>query len=265
MFLLASISVGLTEAADKSRFCILPLMGSAELEPDFRRQDWSDFRREQREHCHKIAGRQLMAAQMDFWRSGKMFKLMDVCKAAADQVFKDARMGDQYGTLAAGAWTMMSDDVPSENEVIDYLGSLNFAGIGTEDEENEGVEILSILLQVRESVRIDGQFHTVTVGRLIAIAAGKDPSSASPVKAQHADEAIRQIGIRIDPQKTGIMIANSSEWVKEQLTGTSFHAGWVRNLRGIPGASPTDPVPFYHRLSKSRATLIPFDALSSDK
>ena len=264
MFLLASISVGLTEAADKSRFCILPLMGSAELEPDFRRQDWSDFRREQREHCHKIAGRQLMAAQMDFWRSGKMFKLMDVCKAAADQVFKDARMGDQYGTLAAGAWTMMSDDVPSENEVIDHLRSLTFAGTAVEDEENEGFEILTILLQVRENVRIDGQVHTMTVGELIDLAADDDPSSTSPVKAKHADNALRQIGIRIAPNKRGIMIANTSEWVKKQLAGTSFHAGWGRNLRGIRGAERTDPVPFSHRLQKSRATFIPFDALSSD-
>ena len=266
MFMFASIVVNLEDAADKSRFSILPLKGAAELDPEFRRQDWIAFRRKLGKHCHTVAGRQLLAAQMDFWRSGHMFKLMEVCKAAADQVFKDARMGDQYGTLAAGAWTMMSDEVPAENEVIDHLGSLNFAGTVLEDEEeNEGFKILSVLLQVREPVRNEiGQPHTATIGELIDIVAERDLEYTSSVTAKRADTHLRQIGIRIAPNKLGFLIANTSEWVTKQLEQTAYHAGWRRVLRSIRGAAPTDPIPFQSRQRRSRATFIPFSAMSGE-
>lgn len=266
-FLLASVSVGLTEPSDQSRFCVLPLKGSAEMDPELRRQDWLKFRRELQQHIHKVAGRQLIGATMAAFRSGHMDQLMAVCKSAADQVFRDARLGDQMGTLTAGAWWCQSEDIPAENEVIDWLGALSFAGIDWQQEEeaNEGQIILNILLQAREGVRVDGQVHTLTVGALLDLACEKNLMNEGTVKAEHADKALRQIGLRVKKDRSGFYVSNTSEWVKDKLAKTPYHAGFVRVLRALPGAEKTNPTNFHSRLQSSRATFIPFSAFAKGK
>ena len=261
-FLLASISSGLTEPSDQSRFCVLPLKGSNEIDPELRRKDWIDFRRKLKRHVHRVAGRQLIAATLKAFRSGHMDELLHVCKSSADQVFRDARMGDQMGTLAAGAWLCQSDEIPSENEVTDWLGSLSFAGMDWQgEEESKGLVVLNKLLQARESVRVDGQMHSLTVGSLIAIATGRTLTGDQTVKAEDADRALRQIGFRIAPNGNGILIANTSEWVKQKLAKTPYHAGFIRVLRSIPGAEKRNATNFHSRQKSSRATFIPMAAL----
>ena len=264
MFLLSSIAVGLSDPADKSRFAIVEMKPPETLDPEQRRLDWIKTRRLIDQHVNQLAGRRLIARTLGWFRSGRFDKLLAVTKTAADHVLKDARLGDQYGTLAAGTWMMMGDDVPSESEVTDWYGSLNF-GVSGEEDVHEGMEILSDLLQVREEVRISGQVQTMTVGNLIVMArkVGRYTTEADESKNKQADKALRKIGMRISPDGESLMISNQSTWVREQVADSSYGTEWWRLLRTIPGASAHAPVRFHSKLPKSRCTAIPIAAITS--
>lgn len=265
MFLLSSIAVGLSDAADQSRFAIVEMRPPDTIDPEERRTDWLATRRVIDRHVNLLTGRRLIARTLGWFRSGKFDKLLTVTKKAADHVLKDARRGDQYGTLAAGTWMMMGDDVPSESEVTDWFSSLDFSTYSEARASNEGIEIVTRLFQFRENVRIDNQVHTVTIGDLVDIARKRDLINQGTVKAADAEKALRQIGMRVTAEGDALLISNGSEWVSARLRDTPYQTGWARILKTIPAASAHTPIRFHSELQKSRGTRIPFAAIGSSE
>ena len=172
---------------------------------------------------------------------------------------------DRYGTLAAGTWMMMGDDVPSESEVTDWFSSLDFSTYSEARASNEGIEIVTRLFQFRENVRIDNQVHTVTIGDLVDIARKRDLINQGTVKAADAEKALRQIGMRVTAEGDALLISNGSEWVSARLRDTPYQTGWARILKTIPAASAHTPIRFHSELQKSRGTRIPFAAIGSSE
>ena len=262
MFLLASISVGLRDEADKSRVAVLQLQNPQSMDPNERRQDWIDFQRQMRRYITPQDGRRLLARTTRWVRSGDFDRLLAVCQSATATALGDARAADQYGTLIAGTWTLMVDEVPDEEEVVTWIKDLGITGY-TEEAEDDGYRLFDILLQARELVAVGNHDKKqLTVGEMIdAVMAGDTKETDAVISKQFANHALRQLGIRVEPGQRKIYIANQSEWVRKQLQETPFSDGWIRTLRSVDGAEAARPMRFHTKLKLSRATSLLIDKL----
>ena len=237
MFLLASISVGLRDEADKSRVAVLQLQNPQSMDPNERRRDWIDFQKQMHRRITPQEGRRLVARTTRWIRSGNFDRLLAVCQSAAAAALEDARAVDQYGTLIAGTWTLMGDTVPNEEEVVLWIKDLGLT-VYTEEAEDDGYRLLGILLQAKELVDVgDREVKRLTVGEMIdAVMAGDAREPDAVISKKFADVALRRLCIRVEPDQRKIFIANTSEWVRKQLQDTPFSDGWVRILRSVDGA-----------------------------
>ena len=263
MFLMASISVGLRDEADKSRVSVLQLQNPQSMDPNERRLDWIDFQRQMRRYITPQEGRRLVARTTKWIRSGDFDRLLTVCQSATSTALGEARAADQYGTLIAGTWTLMSDEVPDEEEVVAWIKDLGLTGY-TEEAEDDGYRLLSILLQAKEIVAVgDHDTKRLTVGEMIDSMIGDDLAETDKriITRGDADIALRQLGIRVEPDQGKIFIANTSEWVRKQLQDTPFSDGWLLILRSIDGAEVVTTMRFHTSLSPSRATSLQIDKL----
>ena len=124
MFLLASVAERLHDESDQSRFTVLSLTRPRHLDPLDRCKEWESFQREVLRHFTVQAGRRLLARTLKWFRTGKFDELHAVVKSAANAAYYDARTADQLGTLATGTWTLLTDEIPEESEVLDWLRTL---------------------------------------------------------------------------------------------------------------------------------------------
>ena len=69
-------------------------------------------------------GSALAARTLPWSHDGRLDALLEVCRDAATTVFHDLRKGDQYGTLIAGVWLLLADQVPNRTEVTFWLREL---------------------------------------------------------------------------------------------------------------------------------------------
>ncbi|WP_420463867.1 ATP-binding protein [Candidatus Palauibacter sp.] len=75
-------------------------------------------------------GSALLARTLPWSHDGRLDALLHVCRDAATTVFGDPRKGDQYGTLAAGAWLLLADELPGLPDVTSWLRELIEDGKG---------------------------------------------------------------------------------------------------------------------------------------
>ena len=264
MFLLASIAPGLRDEADKSRVAVLPLRSPRSVDHNIRRERWIQLKRELRQRANVGAGRRLIARTLTWARSGKLDDLIGVMQSAASTVLESEREGDQYGVLAAGARMLLDDEVPDDEAAIHWLKDLGIASRRAETKP-DGHKIVSILLQARQRIQIEGGYQEVTVGELIDCASGAE----SPVQGgkqtigkDDAHQHLRRMMIRVE--KESLIFGNGSEWVGKQLENTSYRDGWKGVLRTIPGAHATKPQRFHTSLKLSRGTAIPLTSIQRE-
>ena len=267
MFLLSSISVGLRQEADKTRVAVLSLKSAGLLDPVERKRDWAVLTHALDKHFTEANGRRLLARTAKWLRTGKFDDLHRIVRSAANGVLGDARAADQYGALAAGTWTLMTDDLPPESEVIDWFQT---RGITTYVDERlpEGHKIISKLLQAREFIGTPGE--PVSVGELIDIVAQGESERQNfkgPVNYKRASGALKRLGMRVrrqDGAAEALLVANQSVWVEDQLRNTLYADGWVRVLRTIEGAKVGPTMRFSGEIATSRTTVIPFSSIMRD-
>ena len=247
-FLLSSIGVGIEEEADRSRVTVCRLQSPTMLDPEKRRRDWEKLAPKLEEVCTTDNGRRLLARTLEWFQSGRMQELMKVIHGAASILLRDARAADQIAPLLAGVWTLMTDEVPGQEEALHWMKDM-----GPEAPEkplSDGGQILNILLQARE---MDQNNQLVTVGMLIDLAMeGNEP----------ADKILRQLGFKVNLDKKELAISINSEWVKQKLKGTKYTGQWYDALRTLPGVKPGSPRQFDSKLAKQRCRTIPFDTLT---
>jgi hypothetical protein len=114
MFLLSSIATALKQGADKSRFAQLTLRSPSDIPKQEREAHWAALDRDLDCHITPELSRRLIA------RTAGLIPMIrqaaGVFTRAAARHFDSQRLGDQYGTLLAGAWSLLSDVAPTEAE-----------------------------------------------------------------------------------------------------------------------------------------------------
>ena len=257
MFCLASIGGAVRQEADKTRIGMLQLRSNDSVGSAERRSHWKGYA-PRLKALTVTHGRELMARTLGWLRDGRLDDTLAVFKGAASVLLGDTRAGDQFGTLYAGAWTLMADEPPGEQEAREVLGAEGLDDYIAE-QVPEGRKALLILLQQRERIETSSGPRTVAVGQLIDIAAGE----AGLVSGEEATGLLKQIGMKIEvvDGENMLLIATASEWVRKVLRETPYADSIHAALRTLKGVTPGGKMRFHPGLV-SHATRVPLSALA---
>jgi putative DNA primase/helicase len=104
MFMMSSISTALKQGADRSRFAQLTLKNLSEVNETKRNADWDLLQKDLENITDEVAER--LIARTILLLPVIRKSIIVYCRVAAEY-FGSQRLGDQYGTLMAGAWSLL--------------------------------------------------------------------------------------------------------------------------------------------------------------
>jgi putative DNA primase/helicase len=235
-FMFTSINVGMSHQADETRITVLELFNPPDGENE---KDGANYA--------KLLTMMLNTTQNPEWCAGfiaRSVRLMPTIiknaatfKAAVALKFKSNRIGDQLGTLLAGAFSLTSNAEITLEQAKEYLDRKehDWAGATSAEAERDEVRLINHLMEWR--TRASG--IDVTLGDLVQIMTGKE----GPVTEGQAKAELERHGIKFVPanlmNKTpaGIYILNGHSRLSEYvLKNTPWASQWGRALKRLPGA-----------------------------
>lgn len=254
MFMLGSVNVALSQAADESRFSVLTINAPNKTAEEINRFD----------EFVKTVGNTLTD---DFCASirARAYELMPTIRENAKMLAKavaeklgSQRIGDQMGTLLAGAWLLESDHPLCMDRARQYIQQLDFS----EAKEAEQVSDEENLLQkiVQTQIRFDTNNHghlTRSIGEVIDCAIGR--GGLGDVSPQEANAILSRHGLQVDGQS--LIVANTHTELARILSVTPWASGWRRVLARLDGVKTT-PNAVRFAGAKSRAVIIPIHHLA---
>ena len=248
MFLLGSVNVSLTQAADESRFSVLSLATPAKTAQEAER--FAAFR----DH----AANTLTAGACAAIRA-RAYRLMPVIRdnavtfgRAIAEVLGSQRLGDQVGTLLAGAYAYRSSGRISLEDARTWVATMDFSDAKEAESVSDEEACLQKILQ--HQIRFDSEVGHIqrSIGELVECASGGGfIGGLSPTAL---NDVLRRYGVTAD--KDSLTVANRHVELDRVFTGTPWAAGWRRILGRIDGATNSaEAVRFAG--ARSRAVVIP--------
>jgi putative DNA primase/helicase len=149
--------------------------------------------------------------------------------------FGSQRDGDQYGTLLAGAWALLTDEPATRANAEELIDSFDWSEHRDGADEDDSQRALAALMNA--VIRLDGN-GTSTPFELISIEAGRYDGARPCVDPEEAARKLGQIGIKVSAAngKTYLYLANSNAERDKLLTGTKFGIGLKDMLLRLKGA-----------------------------
>ncbi|MDO3527524.1 toprim domain-containing protein [Ralstonia pseudosolanacearum] len=264
-FCLASIQVARKFKADIDRLTVLTLRGTDQMRDGDAK--WDDIRDE----SHRLVGRdpksvsrRLLKRVIDLLPTTQ--KNIEVFIKVAAQKFESQRHGDQYGTLLAGAWSLISDDLVTEEAARGLIENYDWSEHRDGAAEDDSDKALNDLLGV--IVRLDSG-ATATLSELIAICDGRGDDRA--IGARDAELKLGQYGLKVDhiEGRKYLFCANGNAERDKLLRDTRFSIDLKGMLLRLPGAmtGPTkrgEKVRFSGLPNPQRYFVVPIEALFGD-
>jgi putative DNA primase/helicase len=256
-FLLSAIRDPVSQAADQSRITSLSLRKGDELSTAtwkretqplltaLTRQEWV-----RRFHARVLRNLPMLLDSIEVYRG----------QAAAH--FHDARMGDQIGTLLAGARLLESDQVPSDGDAIRDIDTLPWDDQEQvlEDASDEAACLRAIL---EAQVRLDaesGWHGDITIGELVAA----PPIGGLPhlgATASDVQRALGMYGLKVDHARQHLLVSNTNGVLaRKVMAHTPWPKGWGKILARLEGAvKPDKPIKIQGYTTRAVAVPIPLD------
>lgn len=256
MFCMSSIATGLKQGADRSRFAQLTLRNPNEVPEAERHAHWEALRADLEEHLTPEYGQRLQARILQL--IPMIRQAVEIFGKVAAETFDSQRLGDQYGTLLAGAWATIRSELPTEEEARQLVNLYSWESYGESTELPDERQCIRTILQ--HQIRLDtAPAVTRSIGELVDIA--QRTAFDQHVTADLAEATLGRNGIRIEDD--GITISNGSDAIRRILADTSWVNCWKDILMRIPGATrTTTAVYFKGHGSTSRGVTLPTEALS---
>jgi len=252
MFLLCSISTALKQGADQSRFAQLTLRNPSFMPKPQRTAHWSALDAAITETCTAENGHRLllrMVRQIPIIRDS-----VAVFRRAAAERFDSQRQGDQYGTLLAGAWSLMNSRPATIEDAYQLIDANNWEPYREQTESDEQRCIQSIL-QYQVRVEADERICTRTLGELVQISVHHRMDNQ--VTTRQAHDVLSRHGLKVSDEQKRLMISHTAKAIAAILRETAWGNGWSTVLSRLPGAERVAAVRFSGAGAVSRAISLP--------
>lgn len=252
MFCMSSIATALKQGADRSRFAQLTLRNPTELPKADRAAHWEALDRDLDRVVTDAIGRQLQARTISL--IPMIRQAVEVFTHAAAEVFDSQRLGDQYGTLLAGAWSLKNHHVPTRDEAWQLIEANDWSSYGQSTEVPDEQRCLERILQHQLRVEGSDRIVTRTVAELVQIALHR--ATDQQVGATDAIGVLGRHGIRADDGQ--MLVSNTATAIAAMLADTPWGNCWPTVLARLPGACKAG-VTWFKGLTSSRAVSVPVD------
>ena len=250
MFLMSSIATALKQGADKSRFAQLTLRNPNEMPKAERIKHWEDLERDLDKHITEHIGQRLQARTISLIpiirQSIKIFS------RAASEAFDSQRLGDQYGTLLAGAWSLQSKEVVTRDQAWALIEQNNWEPYSQATEIPDEQRCLQHILQHQIRVEAD-KTVTRSINELVDAAALRIVDS--DITSAIAQAVLGRNGIKSDDGC--VVISNTSKHIAAILSDTAWSNCWPTVLSRLPGAIKNGVTRFKGMSGTSRSVSIP--------
>lgn len=235
MFCLASIQVGMEHQADVERLAVLALRSKKDdPNPD---KTWAHISVGLlRLSCDDTLPARLLRRSLDLLPT--TVKNIKVFCEVATRVFGSVRDGDQYGTMLAGTWSLISDRLATTAEAEDMIAQYDWSEHCDGGDGDESERALAALLEAH--IRLQGGAE-VTVYELVRSAAGLF-NPGTEIKDVMADAVLQRFGMRVLRRgaEWRLMLANSSQELRRLMADGPFAADMRGLLLRLPGADRAD-------------------------
>jgi putative DNA primase/helicase len=252
MFLLCSISTALKQGADQRRFAQLTMRNPAHLPKDDRLAHWDALDADLTRLITDDTGHRLLA------RSVRQIPIIResvaVFRRAAAKRFDSQALGDQYGTLLAGAWSLSNARIATLDDAYDLIDANDWEQYRQDAEQPDERRCLDHILQHQLRVEGDrGNGYMRTVWELIEITQGWVTSME--VSGMSAEAHLGRVGIKAEGDR--VVISNSAQGLRRILDGTAWANSWSTVLTRLPGAQREGVTRFRGLAGVSRAVSVP--------
>jgi hypothetical protein len=164
-------------------------------------------------------------------------------------------LGDQIGTLLAGAITFFKLKVYTDDEINKicnkYLGDMN--------EDNNTTDELELLIKIFTTkikyINYENKNEDTTLLNLLKRAAGE---SANAIDVRAINELMKY-GIKLDLIKNRIAIAYNYEWIKNILIQTMWYCNYGSILKRLPFAEKQTETIHFSSWYHGRAVILKAD------
>lgn len=256
MFLLASIAIGLKQGADRRRFAQLTLRNPAEIAQHERDAHWQALDQDLEALITPAFAEQLLARTISL--IPMIRQAVQVFSRVATQHFDSQALGDQYGTLLAGAWSLQSSALPTQEQAQSLIDGTDWSSYRQATELADERRCLNRILQHQLRVETEDRVLTRSIGELIEIITTASP--LDPISRSQAEDLLGRHGLRV--QDGQLLVSNTAEPIAQILADTAWVTSWATILSRLPGAHPFGhPVRFKGVGSKARACAIPLEAI----
>lgn len=267
MFCLASIGVGIKHQADHTRIAVLGLYGLGKVQADqhdAHQEKWLETEqllaelRDDREFAGRLMARSV--AMHDVIEAN-----MRTLVRVAAREFRSQRLGDQYGTLLAGAAVLLYDHPISEEGALKFIRLFDWSSFHESAREDESVDALSSIMQIELQVDVQAGLashrEARAVGELVRVCA--DGVTRDGVQPADAAAVLGRLGLRVQRQALdkppGLLVAQKSPALAKALRGQKWGADWKSYLRRLPGAKPWPVAIRFVEGFTQRATFVPIE------
>jgi putative DNA primase/helicase len=255
MFCLASIQVGMEHQADYERLAVLALRPKRDEEADAAER-WKKI---QDSVYATVERDEDMPARL-FRRSLDLLPItlqnIDIFSTAGATKFGSQRDGDQYGTLMAGAWSLISDRVATDEEARAMLDSYDWGEFMEHADTDDSTKALSAIMG--SHIRMPGG-ATLSVHELLLLSQYQDVAGASnDIKGAPAEAMLGRYGIKVADGE--VIFANSCVSLHELVSHTPFAADLKGLLLRTKGARRY-PKPIWVNGITSRGVSVPLSPL----
>ena len=256
MFLMSSIGTSLKQGADRSRFAQLTLRSHSEIPKGERLAHWEALDRDLDRHISEEIGRRLQARTISLIPTIRA-SIRVFTRVAAER-FDSQRLGDQYGTLLAGAWSLQSSAIVSEEQARQLIDQNNWEPYSQATEIPDERRCIQRILQ--HQVRVEAEKTlTRSIGELVELALHRETDFF--IEASLAQSTLGRNGIKVDAG--ALLVSNNAEAIANILRDTSWSNCWPTILSRLPGATKAGSVYFRGAGTNSRAVRIPIDAVDT--
>lgn len=253
MFLMSSIATALKQGADKSRFAQLTLRNPNEFAKDDRIAHWESLDRDLDRYVTDHVGQRLQARTISL--IPVIRQSVRIFTRAAAEAFDSQRLGDQYGTLLAGAWSLQSSEVPTRDQAFALIDQNDWESYSQTTEVPDEKRCLQRILQQQIRVEAD-KVVTRTIGELVDIAAHH--AADADITATIAQAVLGRNGIKADDGY--VFISNTAEAIATMLRDTAWANCWSTVLARLPSAAKAGTVYFRGTGLSGRAVKIPLQS-----